>query len=345
MGHKGHKGNTKNTMTELLSMEIVFKKQNDSMEKRKIAQTTMEVAPLCFGGNVFGWTIDEATSFTLLDAFAAAGLNFIDTADSYSNWAPGNKGGESETIIGKWMKQKGNRQQIIIATKLGSDLGGDNKGLSRRYMMKAVEGSLKRLQTDYIDIYQAHYDDPSTPIEETLESFNDLIKQGKVRAIGASNFSAGRLSESLDISRKKQLASYQTLQPLYNLYDRAEFEKELQSICIEKQISVIPYFSLASGFLTGKYRSEKDFTKSTRGEGMKKYMNDRGFSIIASLNSLAKEYNVTPAAVALAWLKQRPSILAPIASATTHQQLTEIIASTRLQLSHDAIQKLNEASN
>jgi len=314
------------------------------MEKRRIGRSDIWVAPLCFGGNVFGWTIDEPTSFRLLDAFKDAGLNFIDTADSYSNWVPGNKGGESEIIIGNWMKQKGNREQVILATKLGSDLGGGNKGLSKNYMIRQVETSLKRLQTDYIDLYQAHYDDPATPVEETLEAFHQLVRQGKVRITGASNFSADRFAESLKMSRERNITSYQTLQPLYNLYDRAEFEKELQPLCIENQVSVIPYFSLASGFLTGKYRSENDFAKSKRGEGMKKYMNDRGFRILDALNQVAAEYEQSPAAIALCWLKQKPAILAPIASATSIAQLQELIKATDLKLSAESMQFLDQAS-
>jgi aryl-alcohol dehydrogenase-like predicted oxidoreductase len=314
------------------------------MQKRKLGNTRIEVSPLCFGGNVFGWTIDEPRSFELLNVFEEAGCNFIDTADSYSNWVPGNKGGESETIIGKWMKQKGNRDKIIIATKLGSDLGEGNKGLSRAYMFKEVETSLQRLQTDYIDLYQAHYDDPKTPVEETIEAFDELVKQGKVRAIGASNFSASRLKESLQVSEARNRSRYQTLQPLYNLYDRKDFENELQPLCIDNSISVIPYFSLASGFLTGKYRTEKDFSKSKRGGGMKKYMNARGFRIIDVLQKVANEYQSTPAAIALAWLRQRPAVLAPIASATTVQQLQEITSSVSLSLNDEAMSALNHAS-
>lgn len=314
------------------------------MEKRKLGQTDIKVPPLCFGGNVFGWTIDEATSFQLLDAFEEAACNFIDTADSYSNWVPGNKGGESEMIIGKWMKEKRNRGKMIIATKLGSDLGGGNKGLSRNYMIKAVEGSLKRLQTDYIDLYQAHYDDHETPLVETLEAFDALIKQGKVRAIGASNFTLERLKESIDLSSSRQLASYQTLQPEYNLYEREKFENGLQQACVDAQISVIPYFSLASGFLTGKYRSASDFHKSKRGEGMKKYMNERGFRIIDALHTVAADHQTTPAAIALAWLRDRPSIVAPIASATNKQQLKEIISSTSLKLESAHVKLLDDAS-
>jgi aryl-alcohol dehydrogenase-like predicted oxidoreductase len=330
--HNEHKGN------------FSCYKRKGIMEKRKLGQTAIEVAPLCFGGNVFGWTIDEATSFELLDAFEHAGYNFIDTADSYSNWVPGNKGGESETIIGNWMKQKGNRSKMIIATKLGSDLGGGKKGLSRAYMFKEVETSLQRLRTDYIDLYQAHYDDPGTPIEETIQAFDELVKQGKVRTIGASNFSAERMKASLEISSMRNLARYQTLQPLYNLYDRKDFEMQLQSLCLEEGISVIPYFSLASGFLTGKYKSESDFSKSKRGGGMKKYINDRGFRIIDALEKLAAEYDTTPAVIALAWLKQRPAVLAPIASATNKQQLNELIASTALILNDEAMEALNKAS-
>jgi len=314
------------------------------MEKRKLGNSGIEVAPLAFGGNVFGWTIDEVTSFKLLDGFVDAGFNLIDTADVYSRWKEGHKGGESETIIGNWLKKSGKRDQVIIATKVGMDMGGDNKGLSKRHIFKSVEDSLKRLQTDYIDLYQSHKDDPDTAQEETLEAYAELVKQGKVKAIGASNFSAARLGEALDISKKKGFPVYQTLQPQYNLYDREVYEKELDPFCIEHGLGVITYFSLASGFLTGKYRSENDFGKSARGGGMKRFLNDRGFSILAALDEVSKQLNATQAQVALAWLIARKGITAPIVSATSLEQLNDILKAIDLNLDAAAIDKLNNAS-
>ena len=314
------------------------------MEKRKLGNTDLQIPPLIFGGNVFGWTIDKQTSFKLLDAFAGAGFNTIDTADSYSRWVHGNKGGESETIIGNWIKQRGNRDKIIIATKIGSDMGDGKKGLSKQYILREVEDSLSRLQTDYIDLYQSHYDDVSTPVEETIDAYAELIKQGKVRAIGASNMSPERLRESVDYGGSKNLPRYETLQPHYNLYDREGFEKNYQQYCVDNGISVLPYFALASGFLTGKYRSEEDFSKSARGGGMKKYFTDRGFLIINTLDEIAEYNNTKPATVALAWLMTRPSVAAPIASATTTQQLDELINAAKLQLTNDEIELLDKAS-
>lgn len=314
------------------------------MKKRQLGNSGIQVAPLAFGGNVFGWTIDEQTSFKLLDAFVAAGFSLIDTADSYSRWAPGNKGGESETIIGNWIKQRGNRDEVIIATKVGSDMG-EGKNLKRDYIFKSVEDSLKRLQTDHIDLYQSHFDDLLTPVEETIDAYAELIKQGKVRIIGASNLSIERLKQSVEYSERKGLPRYETLQPLYNLYDREIFEKEFQPYCIEKNISVINYFSLASGFLTGKYRSENDISKSARGGGNKKYMNERGFKILQALDEVSERYNTTPATVSLAWLLAQPTIAAPIASATNTEQLNDLIVSVNLQLDKDAIDLLNKASD
>ncbi|MGA9773787.1 MAG: aldo/keto reductase [Blastocatellia bacterium] len=314
------------------------------MKKRQLGNSGLEVAPLAFGGNVFGWTADEATSFRLLDEFEEAGFDFIDTADVYSRFAPGNEGGESETIIGKWAKQKGNRQKVIIATKAGMDMGEGRKGLAKSYIMHAAEDSLKRLQTDYIDLYQAHIDDPETPLEESLEAFAKLIEQGKVRAIGASNYSAERLSESLEVSQRLNIPRYESLQPLYNLYDRAEFEEKLEPLCLEKKIGVISYFSLASGFLTGKYRSEDDLSKSPRGRRAKTYMNERGYRILDALDTVAKRYSSTPARVSLAWLIARPSVTAPIASATSLEQLNDLIEATRLELDVSSIELLNQAS-
>ncbi len=314
------------------------------MKKRKLGNSGIAVAPLALGGNVFGWTVNEPTAFKILDAFVAAGFNLIDTADTYSRWVTGNKGGESETIIGKWLKQSGNRKKVIIATKVGSEMGPNRRGLSKSYLLRAVEDSLQRLQTDTIDLYQSHKDDPDTPLEETLEAFAQLIKQGKVRAIGASNYGAVRLSEALQIGARKGFPAYQTLQPRYNLYDRAEYEQSLEPVCKEKGLSVITYSSLASGFLTGKYRSGTDLSKSIRGQGMRLYLNDRGFRILEALDQAAEQYNSTPAGVSLAWLIARPGITAPIASATSVEQLNDLIEGTKLKLDQESIDLLNKAS-
>jgi aryl-alcohol dehydrogenase-like predicted oxidoreductase len=311
---------------------------------RKLGNSALEVSPLAFGGNVFGWTVDEPTSFRLLDAFVGAGFNFIDTADVYSRWAPGNQGGESETILGKWLARPGNRARVVVATKVGMEMGPTDKGLSRAYILRAVERSLQRLQTDCIDLYQSHLDDEATPLEETLGAYADLIKQGKVRAIGASNYSAERLAKSLEAARASGLPTYQCLQPLYNMCDRAVFEDALQPLCLRAGIGVIPYFSLARGFLTGKYRSEQDLGKSVRGQGVKQYLNERGMRILAALDEVAGSYNSTPARVALAWLMTRPAVTAPIASATSLEQLTDLIESTRLTLDAAAIDRLTAAS-
>jgi aryl-alcohol dehydrogenase-like predicted oxidoreductase len=315
------------------------------MQKRQLGRSGLQVAPLTFGGNVFGWTIDEATSFQLLDAFTGAGFNLIDTADVYSRWAPGNKGGESETIIGSWMRQRGNRDKVIIATKVGGDMGQGKKDTSKKYILSAVEASLKRLQTDYIDLYQTHWDVEEIPVEETLEAYAQLVKEGKVRVIGASNFSPARLKASLEASKKHGYPRYETYQPHYNLIEREIFEKELEPICEENQLGVINYWSLASGFLTGKYRSEADLDKSPRGAGVKKYLDERGFRILAALDAVAAEYESTPASVALAWLIARPSVTAPIASATSLQQLDSLIKAAGLSLDKAAIRQLNTASD
>jgi aryl-alcohol dehydrogenase-like predicted oxidoreductase len=313
------------------------------MTKRRLGQSSLEVSPLCFGGNVFGWTADETTSFKLLDAFTAAGFNFIDTADSYSTWAPGNKGGESEMIIGKWLKARGNRDRVIIATKVGSEIAG-RKGLSKAYILSEAEESLRRLQTDYIDSYQSHRDDPGMPVEETLEAYDELVRQGKVRVIGASNFTPERLEMSLQTSRKRGYPRYESLQPNYNLYDRADYEGKLEPLCVKEHLGVIPYFSLASGFLTGKYRTEADLKNSARGKFVQKYLNPRGLRIVEALDRVAKELQSTPARVALAWLIAKPSITAPIASATTVDQLNELIEASTLRLDAQAIAILNQAS-
>ena len=314
------------------------------MEKRELGKSGIKVNPITFGGNVFGWTIDEQQSFEILDKYVDSGLDFIDTADVYSKWAPGNKGGESETIIGNWLQKSGKRDKVIIATKVGMEMAPDKQGLSKAYITKAVEDSLKRLKTDHIDLYQSHKDDKNTPLEETLSTYTDLIKQGKIRAIGASNYEATRLKEALEVSKKNNLAAYQTLQPEYNLYDREGYEKELEPVCIENGIGVITYYSLASGFLTGKYRSESDLSKSQRGQGIKKYLNERGFRILKALDEVAAAYNSTSASVALAWVIARPGITAPIASATSTKQLDAIIAATKLNLKSSDIELLNNAS-
>jgi aryl-alcohol dehydrogenase-like predicted oxidoreductase len=314
------------------------------MNKRQLGKSGLEVSPLCFGGNVFGWTVDEQTSFKLLDAFISAGFDFIDTADVYSRWASGNKGGESEAIIGEWMKQRKNRDKIIVATKVGMEMGPDKKGLAKSYILRSVEDSLRRLQTDYIDLYQSHQDDSETPLEETLEAYAQLIEQGKVRAIGASNYSAERLAESLKVSEQNRFPRYESLQPLYNLYDRADYEKELEPICREKGLGVISYYSLASGFLTGKYRSEEDLSKSVRGKGVKKYLNERGFRILKALDEVASQHDSTPARIALAWLIARPGITAPIVSATSLEQLNDLVEATKLELDQSSIELLNQAS-
>ena len=314
------------------------------MEKRQLGQSSLHVTPITFGGNVFGWTADEKTSFALLDAFVAGGFNFIDSADVYSRWHPGNTGGESELIIGNWLKARGGRDKVIIATKLGIEMAPGKKGLSRQYMMQAVEDSLQRLQTDYIDLYQSHRDDPETPIEETLSAYADLIKAGKIREIGASNFSADRLAESLKISVEKKLPRYQSLQPHYNLVERAAFEGPLEDLCLREKIGTIGYYSLASGFLTGKYRSVADTQGRARGSSVEKYMNDYGFGVIAALDDVAKRYNAKPVQIALAWLIARPSVTAPIASATNLEQLAELLKAAEIKLDAAAITQIDAAS-
>jgi aryl-alcohol dehydrogenase-like predicted oxidoreductase len=313
------------------------------MQKRRLGKSGIEVSPLCFGGNVFGWTADEPTSVRLLDAFVAAGCNFIDTADSYSTWVPGHRGGESETVIGRWLKARGGRDKVIIATKVGSEVMG-RKGLSKAYILSEVEESLDRLQTDYIDLYQSHRDDAATPVEETLEAYAELVRQGKVRAIGASNFTAERLTESLAASRAKGYPLYESLQPNYNLYDRADYETKLEPLCLKEGISVIPYFSLASGFLTGKYRTQEDLAQSPRGKFVEKYLNERGTRILDALDQVAKQLSSTPGKVAIAWLLTRPSITAPIASATNLDQLRDLIDAMNLKLGPPAVELLNQAS-
>ena len=315
------------------------------MIKRELGQSGIAVAPLSLGGNVFGWTVGQGEGFNILDAFLDAGLNLIDTADMYSTWGPGNHGGESESMIGEWLYRRKNRGRLVIATKVGKSMGEGKKGLSKKYILQAVEDSLQRLRTDYIDLYQTHEDDPDTAIEETLQTFDQLIREGKVRCIGASNYSAARLSESLLVSKETGFPRYEVLQPHYNLYDRKEFEEQYDGFCHSAGISVISYWSLASGFLTGKYRSDQDLAKSPRGQGMTKYFNPRGFRIVDTLVALAQRHQATPAAIALAWLMTRPSIAAPIASATSLAQLTELTKSLDIILSGEELQLLVEVSS
>ncbi len=307
------------------------------MKTRQLGRSELQVSPLAFGGNVLGWTVDEATSFALLDAWLDAGFNFIDTADVYSIWAPGHTGGESETVLGKWFKKSGKRSQVVLATKVGKPMGPDLVGLKPAYIRQAVEDSLRRLQTDCIDLYQSHDDDANTPLEDTLGAFNDLIKAGKVRAIGASNFSAKRLKLALQTSEKHGLARYESLQPLYNLYDRAVFEDELGPLCIEQGVGVINFYTLAAGFLTGKYRSPADASKSTRGKGATaKYLNARGLKILSALDEVSLRHGVSYAQVAVAWNVARAGITSPIASATSLAQLAELVAGAQLTLNaHD----------
>jgi aryl-alcohol dehydrogenase-like predicted oxidoreductase len=314
------------------------------MEKRKLGKSGIEVAPLALGTNVFGWTVDEPTGFKLLDAFVDAGFNLIDTADVYPKWAPGCQGGESESLIGKWLESTGCRDKVLIATKVGMEMASDRKGLSKNYILRSAEESLRRLRTDHIDLYQSHKDDPDTPFEETLEAYDQLIREGKVRAIGASNYSAERLRQALEVSEKAGLPRYESLQPEYSLIERAGYEAALEPLSREKNLGVISYFSLASGFLTGKYRTEADLAKSPRGKSVKKYLNERGLHILAALDDVAKQLNSTPARVAIAWLIARPGLTAPISSATSIAQLNDLIEATLLKLDAGAIEKLNQAS-
>jgi aryl-alcohol dehydrogenase-like predicted oxidoreductase len=311
-----------------------------------LGKSPLQVSNLCFGGNVFGWTADQATSFALLDAFVAEGGNFIDTADVYSRWAPGHQGGESETVIGQWLVARpGMRQKVVIATKVGMELAPDRKGLSAKWIATAVENSLRRLKTDVIDLYQSHTDDATVPFEETLGAYDKLIRAGKVRYLGASNYSAARLGEALAVARKNYLPEYICLQPLFNLYDREPFENELLALCAKENLAVINFFALASGFLTGKYRSEADAGKSPRGQGViKKHLNERGIKILAALDEVAQQHSAKPGQIAIAWLLQQQVITAPIASATSLSQLNELIAATRISLTAGQLQRLRAAS-
>lgn len=315
------------------------------MEKRKLGRSGLEIAPLVFGGNVFGWTADEATSFSMLDRFTDAGLDAIDTADAYSRWVPGHVGGESETIIGKWLAADASRRgRITLITKVGVDLGPDKKGLSARRIVAAVEDSLRRLQTDYIDLYLSHYPDPATPIEETLGAYDTLLKQGKVRAIGCSNYDNAQLRAALDAADAGRLPRYTVLQPEYNLLDRAGFESSLRDLCIAEDLGVITYYSLASGFLSGKYRSADDLGKSARGGRVEKYLNPRGMRVLAALDAVAAETGAKPAEVALAWLIAQRGVTAPIASATSVEQVDSLVRSVSLALSAQQLGLLDQAS-
>ncbi|WP_413725200.1 aldo/keto reductase [Sodalis sp. RH16] len=315
------------------------------MKTRTLGRSGIAVPKLCFGGNVFGWTIDQAASFRILDALAERELNFIDTADVYSAWVDGNQGGESETIIGNWLKKTGKRDGIILATKVGKPMGAGKEGLSAAYIKQAVEASLHRLQTDYIDLYQSHSDDESVPLEETLGAFDALIKEGKVRAIGASNYSGPRLAQALRISEQNGLARYETLQPQYNLYDRQEYEQDLEPVVTAHGVGVINYYALASGFLSGKYRAKEDAAKSKRGEKViSTYLNTRGLRILHALDAVSERYRATPTQVALAWQIQRPGITAPIVSATSLEQLEEVANALTLTLRDDDYALLEQAS-
>ena len=312
---------------------------------RPLGRSPLQVSPLCFGGNVFGWTADEATSFSLLDAWLDAGMNFVDTANVYSRWAPGHVGGESEAVIGKWLRKSGKRHQLVLATKVGKEMGEGKIGLRPEYIRQAVDASLQRLQTDYIDLYQSHDDDPSVPLEDVMGTFGDLICAGKVRAVGASNYSAARLAEALRVSEQHRLVRYESLQPLYNLYDRAVFEKELQPLCVDNQVGVINFYSLAAGFLTGKYRTAADASKSPRGaKTTSLYLNERGLRILAALEKVASQLGAQMGEVAVAWVMRQPGITSPIASATNLEQLQSLIKASQLHLCEAAMATLNAAS-
>jgi aryl-alcohol dehydrogenase-like predicted oxidoreductase len=316
------------------------------MQYRQLGRSALAVSPICLGGNVFGWTADERTSFSILDAWVDAGFNFIDTADVYSRWVPGHQGGESESVIGKWLKQGGRRDKVVIATKVGMDMGDGRIGLSARWIRQAVEDSLRRLNVDCIDLYQAHKDDESTPLQETLEAFAKLVEAGKIRAIGASNYSAARLAQALDVSARMGLPRYESLQPLYNLYDRAVFEKDLQPLCVREQVGVINFYALAAGFLSGKYRKPEDAAKSARGANtVKKYLDDRGLKILAALDEASGRTGAPPARIAIAWVMAQPGIAAPIASASSLEQLQEIVRAAQLKLDADTLALLDRASS
>jgi aryl-alcohol dehydrogenase-like predicted oxidoreductase len=314
------------------------------MQTRILGTSNLKVVPLMLGGNVFGWTIDAPTSFAILDAFVDRGFNFIDTANVYSAWVPGHQGGESETILGQWFKQSGKRDKVVLATKVGMRMGDGKEGLGKQYILEAVEASLQRLQTDHIDLYQSHKDDESTPIDETLEAYQQLIQQGKVTLIGASNYKAPRLTEAIESARKQGLPVYQTLQPEYNLHTRQDFETNLQPVAEKFDLGVVPYFSLASGFLTGKYKTKEDSKGANRESRVAQYFDARGEKILKALSEVAEETGAKEASIALAWLLAQPTILAPIASATSLTQLESLFAAVDLKLDEESLGKLTEAS-
>jgi aryl-alcohol dehydrogenase-like predicted oxidoreductase len=314
------------------------------MQKRNLGHSDIAIAPLVLGGNVFGWTADAATSFRILDAFVDRGFNCIDTADVYSRWVPGHVGGESETILGQWFRKSGKRDKVVLATKIGIDMGDGKEGLSRKNILQGAEASLQRLQTGHIDLYQSHRDDPSVPLEETLEAYRLLIEQGKVRLVGASNYSGARLAEALQVSKRNNLPSYETLQPDYNLHARQEYETDLEPVVKEYGLGVIPYFSLASGFLTGKYKTKEDAKGANREAMVGKYFDARGERILKALEEVAQQTGAAQASIALAWLMARPGITAPIASATSLEQLETLCAAVDLKLDEAAMEKLNQAS-
>jgi aryl-alcohol dehydrogenase-like predicted oxidoreductase len=314
------------------------------MQTRRLGDSELEIVPVVFGGNVFGWTVDEAKSFELLDAWVDGGFNCIDTADVYSVWMPGHVGGESETIIGKWLKQSGKRDEVVLLTKVGMEMKSGGKGLSKKYILEEVEASLKRLQTDRIDLYQSHKDDQSVPFEETLEAYAQLIDEGKVRYIGASNYKGARLAEAEDLSEREKLPAYKTLQPEYNLYDRQDYEEDLAPVAEKYGLGVIPYFSLASGFLTGKYQSLEDAKGKNREARVQKYFDERGMKILKALKKVSDETGAEQAAISLAWLLEQPTITAPIASATSTQQMEALFAAVDLKLSAAQVAQLTDAS-
>ena len=314
------------------------------MQHRRLGNTDLNIAPLVFGGNVFGWTADQKTSFGLLDRFVDAGFNAIDTADSYSTWVPGNGGGESETIIGEWMKSRRKRNHVIVVTKVGSDMGEGKKGLSAAYIEQAIDASLRRLQTEVVDLYLSHWPDADTPYEETLGAYQKLIGKGKIRHAGASNLNATQMRDALDVSLAQGLPRYEVLQPGYNLYDRAEFEEGVRDVCVAEDIGVITYFSLAKGFLSGKYRSEADLGQSPRGEGVKDYLDPRGMRILAALDRAGGRHEAQPAEIALAWVMAQPGVTAPIASATSAKQLASLVKSAQIELTEQDKNELDEAS-
>lgn len=314
------------------------------MQYRSLGRSSLKTAPLIFGGNVFGWTLDEKASFDMMDAWLDAGFNMIDTADVYSKWADGHRGGESETVIGRYLAARGNRDQMILASKVGMAMPDSGEGLTRGWITQAVEDSLRRLQTDYLDLYFAHQDDDSTPLDETIAAFERLVSDGKVRVLGASNYGGGRLTQALSVSADREAPRYEVLQPHYNLYDRADYEQDLAPVCAEHELGVTPYFSLASGFLTGKYRCAEDAQGAARQPFVEHYFDDRGMRILEALDEVAGRFDSTPAAVSLAWLIEQPTVTAPIVSATSASQFEQLTKATELRLDDDALDVLEQAS-